>query len=124
MSSLKFSFLLVISIFFTSCSKDDLELLEDGIWKLQDVKWDNISNINDCNKDDKMNFSSSKVFFNIGVVKCSENDKNSESTYTLLSDQKILVIGNSRSNITLLTETRLTLSSTTLLGEFSSEYSK
>lgn len=124
MNSLKFSFLLVISIFFTSCSKDDLELLEDGIWKLQDRKWDNNSVIKDCNKDDTMNFSSSKVFRNIGVVKCYENDANSENTYTLLSDQKILVIGNTRLNVTLLTETKLTLLSTSLLGDFSSEYSK
>ncbi len=124
MNSFKFSFLLVISIFLTSCSKDDSEILQDSIWKLQDYKWDNRSIIKDCNKDDTMEFSSSKVFFNIGVVKCSENNVNSESTYTLLSDQKILVIGSHRSKITLLTETKLILLETSLLGDFFSEYSK
>lgn len=124
MNLLKFSFLLVISIFFTSCEKDDLEILQGGIWKLQDIKLHNISVIEDCNKDDTMEFGSSKVFFNRGVVKCYEDDVNSESTYTLLSDQKALVFGSSRVKISLLTETKLTYLTTNIFGDFFHEYSK
>ena len=124
MNLLKFSFLLVISIFFTLCEKDDLEILQGGIWKLQDIKLNGFSVIEECYKDDTMQFNSSRVFFTFGVVKCSANDVNSDDTYTLLSDQEILVIGNSRFQISQLTETKLAIGRTNIIGEFIREYSK
>ncbi len=127
MKLLKFSFLFIFGLFLASCSKDEktnAELLQDGTWKLKDIKLAGQSVMEDCNKDDTMKFSATKISSNVGTVKCDTTDVNEELSYTLSADQKTITVDGETSTITTLTETNLTLSTPSIFGAISLELTK
>ncbi len=127
MNSLKLSFLLILGVFLASCSKDEKtnsELLQEGTWKLKDIKLVGQSVIEDCQKDDTWKFTATTVSSNVGTKKCDASDVNEEFTYTLSSDQKSITVDGETSTIATLTESNLTLSTTSIFGVISLEFTK
>lgn len=127
MNSLKLSFLLILGVFLASCSKDEKtnsELLQEGTWKLKDIKLVGQSVIEDCQKDDTWKFTATTVSSNVGTKKCDASDVNEEFSYTLSSDQKSITVDGETSTIATLTESNLTLSTTSIFGVISLEFTK
>lgn len=127
MKFLKFSYLFIIPALIMSCSKDEktpAELLQDGTWKVKDIKLVGISVIEDCDKDDTIKYGPTKYTSSVGTIKCDPTDVNEEIAYTLSADGKTITSDGEVSNVVTLTENNLTLSTATFLGTITFELSK
>lgn len=116
------SFLLVFGLLLASCSKDEktsAELLQDGTWKLGDIKITGLSVAEACDKDNTWKFGATTVAQNYGALKCDSSDIDENVPYTLSADGKTLTIDGEVGTITTLTESNLSLSVVSIFGTVS-----
>jgi hypothetical protein len=119
MKNLKqFVLLFLITVVSLSCQTDeDVKLLPGDIltagtsknWKLISYKVDGVEKFNECAKDDIFTFSkkTSEYNWDIGAIKCFDGDINQKFSFSLSTDNKILIINKSEWKIIKLDNTTL-----------------
>lgn len=98
-------------VIVSSCKKDEestmtkQEMLTSKPWKISTSKTNGVaSTIEACNLDDILTFATDGTYTNnIGTIKCSANEKNFTSTWSLSADEKNLIANGTSLNLVELT---------------------
>ena len=108
---------IALAVTVTSCKKDESnltkkEMLTAKSWKILSSKSDGVADIiDDCQKDDFLNFAASGAYtFNPGTNKCYSDDDTYSGTWSFSNDEKYLIVDGDSAKLVELSKSRFTIS--------------